>query len=74
VDAVEVMRTAYVAHKDDNDFKPGTLQRQVISPTAARDHLLANIVRYLGQEVERFIQERAVKSSLYPIDPTLERE
>ncbi len=71
VEAAEIMRTAYVAHKDDNDFvQPGMLYRQVMSPTD-RDHLVGNIVWHLSQGVERFIQERAVKSYLSPIDPDL---
>jgi len=60
-----------MAHKDDDDFiQPGTLYRQVMSPTD-RDHLVGNIVWHLSQGVERFIQERAVKSYLYPVDPDL---
>jgi catalase len=71
VEAAEIMRTAYVAHKDDNDFiQPGTLYRQVMSPTD-RDHLVGNIVWHLSQGVERFIQERAVKSYWSPVDPDL---
>jgi catalase len=71
VEAAEIMRTAYVAHKDDNDFiQPGTLYRQVLSP-AERDRLVDNIVWNLSQGVERFIQERAVKSYLSPVDPDL---
>jgi catalase len=71
VEAAEIMRTAYVAHKDDNDFiQPGTLYRQVMSQTD-RDHLVANIVWHLSQGVESFIQERAVKSYFSPIDPDL---
>jgi catalase len=71
VEAAEIMRTAYVAHKDDNDFiQPGTLYRQVMSPTD-RDHLVDNLVWHLSQGVERFIQDRAVKSYLSPIDPNL---
>jgi catalase len=71
VEAAEIMRTAYVAHKDDDDFiQPGTLYRQVMSPTD-RDHLVGNIVWQLSQGVERFIQERAVKSYWYPVDPDL---
>jgi catalase len=65
------MRTAYVAHKDDNDFiQPGTLYREVMSP-ADRVHLVGNIVWHLSQGVERFIQERAVKSYWSPVDPDL---
>ena len=71
VDATEIMRTAYVAHKDDNDFvQPGALYRDVMSPTD-RDHLVDNIVWHMSQGVERFIQERAVKSYWSPIDPDL---
>ena len=71
VEAAEIMRTAYMAHKDDNDFiQPGMLYRQVMSPTD-RDHLVGNIVWHLSQGVERFIQERAVKSYFYPVDPDL---
>jgi catalase len=71
VEAAEIMRTAYVAHKDDNDFvQPGTLYRQVMSPTE-RDHLVGNIVGHLSQGVERYIQERAVKSYWSPVDRDL---
>ena len=71
MEGAEIMRTAYVAHKDDNDFiQPGTLYRQVMSPTD-RDHLVGNIVWNLSQGVERFIQERAIKSYLSPIDSDL---
>jgi catalase len=71
VDAAEIMRTAYVAHKDDNDFiQPGTLYREVMSPVE-REHLAGNIGWHLSQGVERFIQERAVKSYLSPVDPDL---
>lgn len=38
-------------------------------PPTDREHLVSNIVRHLSQDVERFIQERAVKSYLYPVDP-----
>jgi catalase len=40
----EIVRTAYHAHKDDNDFvQPGTMYREVMSETD-RDHLLGNII------------------------------
>jgi catalase len=65
------MRTAYVAHKDDNDFiQPGVLYRQVMSQTD-RDHLVDNLVWHLSQRVERFIQERAVNDYLSKVDPEL---
>jgi catalase len=71
VDGGEIMRTAYVAHKDDNDFvQPGTLYRQVMSPSD-RDHLVGNIIWHLSQGVERAIQERAVNDYLAKIDPDL---
>ena len=71
VEAAEIMRTAYEAHKDDNDFiQPGTLYRQVMSPTD-RDHLVGNIVWHLSQGVERFIQERAVNDYWTQVDPDL---
>jgi catalase len=71
VEGAEIMRTAYLAHRDDNDFiQPGTLYRKVMSPTE-RDHLVGNIVGHLSQGVERYIQERAVKSYFSLIDPDL---
>jgi catalase len=71
VEASEIMRTAYVAHKDDDDFiQPGTLCRQVMSPTD-RDHLVENIVWHLSQGVERFIQERAITEYWGKVDSDL---
>jgi len=71
VEAAEIMRTAYVAHKDDNDFiQPGTLYREVMTSTD-RDHLVGNIVWQLRQGVERFIQERAVNDYWAKVDPDL---
>ena len=65
------MRTAYVAHKDDDDFiQPGTLYRQVLSPTD-RDHLVDNIVGHLRKGVERSIQERAINDYWMKVDPDL---
>ena len=67
----EIMRTAYMAHKEDNDFiQPGTLYRKVMTP-ADRDHLAGNIVWHLSQGVERFIQERAVNDYWAKVDPDL---
>src|SRR5260221_12588718 len=69
VEAGEIMRTAYVAHKDDDDFiQPGTLYRQGMAP-AHRGHLGRHIVWHLMHHVERLIQRHAVKSYLYPVDP-----
>jgi catalase len=71
VEAAEITRTAYEAHKDDNDFiQPGTLYRQVMTPID-RDHLVDNIVGHLSEGVERFIQERAVNDYWTQVDPDL---
>jgi catalase len=71
VEAAEITRTAYQAHKDDNDFiQPGTLYRQVLDD-AARDRLVGNIVWHLSQGVEPFIQERAVNDYWAKVDPDL---
>ena len=71
VEVGEIMRTAYVAHKDDNDFiQPGTLYRNVMTADD-RDHLVTNIVAHLGDGVERFIQDRAVNDYLSKVDAEL---
>jgi catalase len=71
VEAGEIMPTAYPAHKDDNDFiQPGMLYRDVMTPTD-RDHLVGNIAWHLSQDVEQFIQERAVNDYSAKIDPDL---
>ena len=71
VDGAEMMRAAYVAHRDDDDFiQPGTLYRQVMTQTD-RDHLVGNIVWHLSQGVERNIQERAVKDYWTKVDSDL---
>jgi catalase len=71
VEGAEIARTAYLAHKDDNDFiQPGTLYREVMSQTD-RDHLVGNIVWHLSQGVERRIQERAVKDYWTKVDADL---
>ncbi len=67
----EIMRSAYTPHSEDNDFvQPGNLYRHVLSETD-REHLVNNIVTHMSQGVERFIQERTVKSYWYPVDPDL---
>ena len=67
----EIMRSAYTLHAEDNDFvQPGHLYRNVMSETD-REHLVNNIVGHMSQGVERFIQERTVKSYWYPVDPDL---
>jgi catalase len=71
VQSAEIMRTAYEAHRDDDDFiQPGTLYRDVMTPTD-RDHLAGNIAWHLSQGVERFIQERAVNDYWAKVDPDL---
>jgi catalase len=71
VGGAEIARTAYEAHKDDDDFvQPGTLYRETMTPTD-RDHLASNIVSNLSQGVERFIQERAVHDYWAKVDPDL---
>jgi len=71
VQGAEIARTDYEAHKEDDDFvQPGTLYRQVMTPTD-RDHLADNIVWHLSQGVERFIQERAVRDYWAKVDPGL---
>lgn len=71
VEGAEIIRTAYEAHKDEDDYiQPGTLYRQVMTPTD-RDHLVGNIVAHLGQGVERFIQERAVNEYWGQVDADL---
>jgi len=71
VEGADIMRTAYEAHKDEDDFiQPGTLYRKVMTPTE-RDHLVGNIVGHLNQGVERFIQERAINDYWAKVDPDL---
>ncbi len=67
----EIMRSAYTLHAEDNDFvQPGNLYRDVMSETD-REHLVNNIVTHMSQGVERFIQERAVNTYWYQVDPDL---
>ena len=71
VERAEITRTANEAHRDDDDFvQPGTLYRQVMTPTD-RDHLADNIVWHLSQGVDRQIQERAVKDYWTKVDSDL---
>ncbi|MGW5364043.1 catalase [Actinopolymorpha pittospori] len=71
VESAEIMRTAYVAHRDDDDFvQPGTLYRQVLS-SAEQDRLVENAVWHLSQGVERTIQERAVREYWGKVDADL---
>ena len=71
VEVGEIMRTAYVAHTDDDDFiQPGTLYRNVMTPTD-REHLVTNIVAHLGDGVGRTIQERAIRDYWMKVDADL---
>jgi catalase len=66
----ELVRSAYVPHKEDNDFvQPGNLYRNTLSPTD-RDHLVNNIVAHMSLRVELPIQQRAVKL-WYQVDKDL---
>ncbi len=67
----EIMRSAYTLHAEDNDFvQAGNLYRHAMSATD-REHLVNNIVGHMSQGVERFIQERAVNTYWYQVDPDL---
>ena len=71
IEAGEILRTAYVAHRDDDDFvQARALYRQVMTPTD-REHLASNIVSALSQGVDHFIQERAVANYWLKVDPEL---
>jgi catalase len=59
VEAGEIIRTAYVAHRDDDDFiQPGALYREVFDD-AQKDRLVANVSGHLSNGVESPILERA---------------
>ncbi|ABK53866.1 Catalase [Acidothermus cellulolyticus 11B] len=59
VEGGEIVRTAYVKHRDDDDFvQAGTLYRKVLDD-AARDRLVDNITRHLKQGVSTPVLERA---------------
>jgi catalase len=61
VEAGEMVRDAYVAHRDDDDFvQPGTLYREVMSDTD-REHLIANIVGHLSKGVIPRIADKAIE-------------
>jgi catalase len=66
----EMVRGAYTLHAEDDDFgQPGTLYRKTLSPTD-REHLANNIIGHMSQDVEHFIQERAV-NLWYKVDQEL---
>lgn len=57
----EMVRSAYTLHAEDDDFgQAGTLYRKTLSATD-KDHLVSNIVGHMSQDVERQVQERALK-------------
>ena len=61
VESAEIMRTAYQAHRDDDDFiQPRNLYRNVMNETD-REHLVSNIVAHASAGVEPDIQERVVQ-------------
>jgi catalase len=61
VEAAELGRYAYEKHRDDDDFiQPGTLVRDVMSPTD-REHLVTNIVAHASAGVTPAIQARVVE-------------
>ena len=60
VDAGEITRTAYVAHREDDDFgQAHTLVRDVMDD-AARDRLVTNVVGHLGDGVVEPVLSRAL--------------
>jgi catalase len=60
VEAGEIMRSAYTARRDDDDFvQPGTLYREVLSETD-REHLASNVVGHATNEVSPGMQERVI--------------
>ncbi len=60
VEAGEMVRDAYIAHRDDDDFvQPGTLYREVMDDTD-RDHLVANVVGHLSKGVIPRVRDKAV--------------
>ncbi|MBV9259426.1 MAG: catalase [Ktedonobacteraceae bacterium] len=66
----EILRSAYTLHAEDNDFvQAGNFYRHALSVTD-RDHLVSNIVGHMGQGVDRFVQERAIKN-WYQVDKEL---
>ncbi len=66
----DIMRSAYVPHKDDDDFvQPGNFYRETLSQEE-RDHLVDNIVAHMNQGVELQIKQRAVQL-WYQVDKDL---
>jgi catalase len=60
VEGGAMIRTAYLAHREDDDFvQPGTLWRTVLDD-AARDRLVSNIVGHATNAVSAEVQRRVV--------------
>jgi catalase len=60
VEAGEIGRYAYQLHREDDDFiQPGTLYREVMSPTD-REHLVTNIVAHASDGVSAEVQARVI--------------
>jgi catalase len=71
VEAGEILRTAYMVHREDDDFvQPRMLYQRVMTPTD-REHLVSNVVDHLSQGVPRTIQERAIRDYWAKVDPEL---
>ena len=61
VEAGEMVRAAYEAHRDDDDFvQPGTLYRDVLSDTD-KEHMTTNIVGHLSKGVLTRVRDKAVE-------------
>jgi catalase len=60
VEAGEIVRTAYVAHREDDDFvQPGTMYRSVLDQ-GQKDRLVTNIAGHLSKGVEGDVLVRAL--------------
>jgi catalase len=60
VEAGEIGRYAYQLHREDDDFgQPGTLYRDVLSPTE-RQHLVTNIIAHASAGVSAAVQSRVI--------------
>ncbi len=66
----EFLRSAYTLHAEDNDFvQAGNFYRHTLSATD-KDHLVSTLVGHMSQDVDRFVQERALKN-WYQVDSEL---
>jgi catalase len=70
VEAGELGRYEYAAHRDDNDFvQAGNLYRDVMSPTD-REHLATNIIAHASDAVSTDVQQRVI-DYWTSVDPNL---